>query len=421
MNKVVKFMNDSCKFGNYLLLYFTFIVKMKRLFLVLFLLQLWSVRSQELELKLSESISDCTGASNILQSGTYSLEFTGKSGKINDFVAYPSLDKTLEKNSLWCSFKAPFKGRFTLDAIVADGELDLLIFETQSRTICNDILSGKAEVARIIKAGEKRLGLSLIAASNTLYPLELEAGKEIMICFLLRQKSKAKMDVQFYLEPIDLSNTDKDENSKVVDLRPEKFTHFSTIQLRDALTGNPVTAKMTISGMKSVAALYYGSDFYFCPEKSGKITISVDAAGYFFVDKEEPLSPLSDNEIIIWLEPLGTGKSLQIDNIDFIIGTTNYTPASEPKLRRLKEFLALNAGISIEIQGHVNETGQGTFDGKQISEARAKRVKKYLVENGINKDRLTTVGLGNTKPIYPNPKLASEEQANRRVEIKIIN
>lgn len=414
-------MNDSCKFGNYLLLYFTFIVKMRGFFLILFLLRLWAVKGQELELKLSESISDCTGASNILQSGTYSLEFTGKSGKLKDFSAYPSLANIDEKNSLWCSFKAPFNGRFTLNAIVANGELDLLIFETQSHTICDDILSGKAEIARIIKAGDKQLGLSLIAAENTLYPLELDAGKEIMICFLLRQKSKIKMDVHFDLEPINLLNTDKNENSKVVDLRPEKYTHFSTIQIRDAITGNPVTAKMTISGMKSVAALYYGSDFYFYPDKSGKITISVDAVGYFFVDKEEPLSPLSNNEIIVWLEPLGKGKSLQLDNIDFIIGTTNYTPASEPKLRRLKEFLALNAGISIEIQGHVNETGQGTFDGKQISEARAKRVKKYLVENGINKDRLTTVGLGNTKPIYPDPKLAAEEQANRRVEIKIIN
>jgi outer membrane protein OmpA-like peptidoglycan-associated protein len=394
---------------------------MSELLLILTFLLVTSVYGQESEWKLSESISDCTGASNILQSGSYSLEFTGKSGKIKDFTAYPSLANLIEKNSLWCSFKAPFKGRFTLEAIVGEGEIDMLIFESQSRTLCNDILSGKAEIARIIKAGDNRLGLSLIAAENTLFPLELEAGKEIMICFLLREKTKKKMDVQFYLEPIDLLNTDKNENSKIVDLRPEKFTHFSTIQLRDAITGNPVTAKMTVSGMKSVAALYYGSDFYFCPEKSGKITISVDAAGYFFVDKEEPLSPLSDNEIIIWLEPLGTGKSLQIDNIDFIIGTTNYTPASEPKLRRLKEFLALNAGISIEIQGHVNETGQSSFDGQKISEARAKRVKKYLVENGINKDRLTTVGLGNTKPIYPNPKLASEEQANRRVEIKIIN
>lgn len=394
---------------------------MKGLLLILFFLQFAAVIGQEAELKLSESISDCTGASNILQTGTYTLEFTGKSGKIKDFIAYPSLTNLIEKNSLWCSFKAPFKGRFTLEALVEDGEIDMLIFESETRTLCNDILNGKAEIARLIKAGSNRLELSLIAAENTLYPLELEAGKEIMICFLLREKAKKKMEVQFNLEPIDLMNTDKNEDSKVVDLRPEKYENSSIIQLRDAITGNPVTAKMTISGMKSVAALYYGSDFYFCPEKSGKITISVDAAGYFFVDKVTPISPLSNNEIIVWLEPLGTGKSLQLENIDFIIGTTNYTPESEPKLRRLKEFLALNAGIKIEIQGHVNETGQSSFDGQKISEARAKRVKKYLVENGINKDRLTTVGLGNSKPIYPNPKLASEEQANRRVEIKIIN
>lgn len=394
---------------------------MRKLLLILSFLFTCSVFGQDTEWKLSESIADCTGASAILQAGTYTLEFTGKSGKIKDLIAYPSLDKTPEKNSLWCSFKAPFKGRFTLDALVPSGAIDLIIFETQSSNTCHDILSGKAEIARIITAGENRLSLSLIAAQNTLYPMELDAGKEIMICFLLRQKTKLKMDVQFYLEPIELTGNTSTENSKIVDLRPEKFAHFTLIQLRDSETGSPVTAKMTMAGMKGVAALYYGSDFYFCPEKSGKITLSVDAAGYFFVDKDEPLSPLSDNEIVIWLEPLGTGKSLQIDNIDFIIGTSNYTPASEPKLRRLKEFLALNAGVTVEIQGHVNETGQGSFDGKQVSEARAKRVKKYLIENGINKDRLTTVGFGNSKPIYPNPKLAAEEQANRRVEIKILN
>jgi outer membrane protein OmpA-like peptidoglycan-associated protein len=43
----------------------------------------------------------------------------------------------------------------------------------------------------------------------------------------------------------------------------------------------------------------------------------------------------------------------------------------------------------------------------------------YLVENGILKERMTAVGYGNSKPIYPNAKLADEEQANRRVEILV--
>jgi outer membrane protein OmpA-like peptidoglycan-associated protein len=44
---------------------------------------------------------------------------------------------------------------------------------------------------------------------------------------------------------------------------------------------------------------------------------------------------------------------------------------------------------------------------------------QYLVDNGIAKERMTAVGYGNTRPVYANPKLASEEQANRRVEILI--
>jgi flagellar motor protein MotB len=32
---------------------------------------------------------------------------------------------------------------------------------------------------------------------------------------------------------------------------------------------------------------------------------------------------------------------------------------------------------------------------------------------------MTSVGYGNSKPIYPDPKNAFEEQANRRVEIVV--
>ena len=50
---------------------------------------------------------------------------------------------------------------------------------------------------------------------------------------------------------------------------------------------------------------------------------------------------------------------------------------------------------------------------------RAKQVRKYLIYNGIHPSRMTAEGYGNTKPIFPNPKQAYEEQANRRVEILI--
>jgi outer membrane protein OmpA-like peptidoglycan-associated protein len=81
--------------------------------------------------------------------------------------------------------------------------------------------------------------------------------------------------------------------------------------------------------------------------------------------------------------------------------------------------MALNSDVNIEIQGHVFLIGDNGLASQKLSEARAKRVMAYLVDNGINKNRMTAVGYGNTRPIYPTPKFAYEEQANRRVEILV--
>ena len=159
--------------------------------------------------------------------------------------------------------------------------------------------------------------------------------------------------------------------------------------VRDVETGNPVMANLSITGIKDIQALYNGSDFYISVDRSGKIQLKVDAEGYFFVDREEPVSAGSDNEIVIWMEPLGEGKSMQIDEIEFVPGTSEFLSTSEPKLRRLKDFLALNAAVKVEIQGHVHATGENTFAAQKLSEARAKRVLNYLVDNGIDKNRLT--------------------------------
>ena len=58
---------------------------------------------------------------------------------------------------------------------------------------------------------------------------------------------------------------------------------------------------------------------------------------------------------------------------------------------------------------------------QRLSEDRAKAVKKFLKNNGILPDRMTTKGYGNTKMKYEKPKKTWQEEANRRVEILIIN
>jgi outer membrane protein OmpA-like peptidoglycan-associated protein len=47
-------------------------------------------------------------------------------------------------------------------------------------------------------------------------------------------------------------------------------------------------------------------------------------------------------------------------------------------------------------------------------------VRDYLIQRGIEPERLATKGAGNTQMIYPDPQTEWETQANRRIEIEVI-
>ncbi len=367
----------------------------------------------------SDAISDCSGAMNILQPGNFSIQFTGKGGNLKDFMAYPSLANIKESNSVWCAYKAPFKGRLTINADVSAGPLQMIVFESETGDIIKDLAAGTAEIRRLVLSKDSHCGLNLVTADNVLYPIELNQGKNILICFLSIPKEKTKLELYVNFEPTDGELKETAEGGKLLDLRKNKSEDALQILLRDVETGNPIIANMTLTGIKDLTGTYQASDFYVTVDRSGKIKIQVDAEGYFFVDREEPVSAGSDNEVVVWMEPLGEGKSMQIDEIEFVPGTSEFLETAIPKMRRVKDFLAMNSAVKIEIQGHVHATGENTLAGQKLSEARAKRVMQWLSENGIDKSRMTAVGYGNTKPIYPEAKFAYEEQANRRVEIKV--
>ena len=62
------------------------------------------------------------------------------------------------------------------------------------------------------------------------------------------------------------------------------------------------------------------------------------------------------------------------------------------------------AGKAIEIQGHVDASGEPGRD-QQLSEARADEVKRLLVERGVAAERLRPVGYGSTRPESQAPEL----------------
>jgi outer membrane protein OmpA-like peptidoglycan-associated protein len=67
------------------------------------------------------------------------------------------------------------------------------------------------------------------------------------------------------------------------------------------------------------------------------------------------------------------------------------------------------------VEGHTDSQGSASFN-QDLSHRRAESVRLYLVSHGIAADRVTSEGLGLTRPIADNTS-AEGRANNRRVEI----
>lgn len=111
---------------------------------------------------------------------------------------------------------------------------------------------------------------------------------------------------------------------------------------------------------------------------------------------------------------------IEIPGIEYDLGKSTLRPDSKKKLDELVEFLKLNDNLIIEISSHTDLRGSDMANLK-LSEARAKSVSDYLIENGIPAVRLTAKGYGETQPIIPKAKTEEEHQKNRRTAFRTLS
>lgn len=364
------------------------------------------------------SIADCNGAVSIVRPISYQLEFTGNTGYYFDLAAYPRLTDFEEKNSIWAEFTAPFTGEFSLNAISPESQIQLIVFKTFTADPCKELEKGMAEIQRLIRFADS-LGLSKKTRKNYLNVIELMQGETIYLYFNTQEELKSKLNLEIRFDP----KVDEEEiksMKKVVDQTLDPTLKKIQIYLRDAETGFPIQGQLVITENRFLNAMYRGSEFIFDINAYSKISVNVFAEGYFFAERNEKIYPENNFEMVIWMEPMSPGKQVEIKGIEFNMGSAEFRNGAEIQLRKLRDFLLLNYNTRIEIQGHVHEIGEGSVLGKRLSYARAKRVLEYLVENGIDRTRLEAVGYGNEHMKFPEAKTTIEEQANRRVEIKIL-
>jgi len=100
----------------------------------------------------------------------------------------------------------------------------------------------------------------------------------------------------------------------------------------------------------------------------------------------------------------------------FDTGSDWIRPESTPTLKEIGDMLKDHADLKLTIEGHTDNVGSAASN-RELSAKRAAAVKAFLVNTyGIDAGRLTSVGLGDSKPSTPNTT-AEGRQQNRRVEL----
>jgi len=105
-------------------------------------------------------------------------------------------------------------------------------------------------------------------------------------------------------------------------------------------------------------------------------------------------------------------------NITFATDSSDLSPAFFDVLTSVSKVMQEFDKTVVEVAGHTDSTGSDAYN-QSLSERRANSVSRYLQSQGINSQRLITVGMGESRPVADNSTPAGR-QANRRVEITMV-
>ncbi|MCK0160395.1 OmpA family protein [Allomuricauda sp. F6463D] len=109
-----------------------------------------------------------------------------------------------------------------------------------------------------------------------------------------------------------------------------------------------------------------------------------------------------------------TNEIYVLDHVNFNFDRFDLQPKAEQSLRDVYEYLKQNPDLKVAISGHTDDLGSNEYNDL-LSRERAGVVTQYLIDLGLDKQRITSKGLGDSRPL--DTTLTDEaRRKNRRVE-----
>jgi OmpA-OmpF porin, OOP family len=197
--------------------------------------------------------------------------------------------------------------------------------------------------------------------------------------------------------------------------------------VRDKETRAPLLAKIELINLaKNEVESLVESDsvtgeYLMVLTQGAEYALYVNKQNYLFQSLNFNYSEVSNFEPIVMnieLEPVKEGSIAILQNIFFDHDKFDLKERSITELQKITKFLIENEHTRVEIGGHTDNSGSASYN-QQLSEKRARSVYNYLINNGIQSNRLSIRGYGSEHPIASNDTKEGMER-NRRIVFKII-
>ncbi len=211
---------------------------------------------------------------------------------------------------------------------------------------------------------------------------------------------------------------------EVRDMKSMQLLPGSTVKLFDeagtlleeVLVGKDGTFTFNTEPNKKYKIMAF-KDFYIPAEA----TFDTSQKGKVYIDLQMKVESYYDAEDIINKKDDGT-VLIDLENIYFDLDKWNIKPQAAEVLNVLLGILKKYPYMEIQIGSHTDTRASEMYN-LRLSNKRAASALEYLVQNGIDRKRLRSIGYGESKPliICPNNDCTEQEHAtNRRCTFMIL-
>lgn len=342
-----------------------------------------------------------------------------------------------EHNTVWYKFTIPYDAvlEFDIVPIYPEDDFDYMLFNYSGPAFCQTIIDDEAvpvrsnisrknvEVQGYTGLKEGAIEEYVPSGPGDSYSRALNVKKGQMYYLLVDNPFRENRGhyVYLYFNKLDGSDPRKREEPEQKEYNPLKTRLDITI--RDKETGQPLKAFVSVEGTSDGIPL----EFEGVSDKSLELVsyraydVSAVTKGYMMNSKSIMPARDSSYSIEVELRKIKKGDRMTLDDIKFVEDKAEFLEKSKPALRKLLKFMSENPEVSVEIGGHVNGlSSRNRKEYKVLSNDRAEEVYEYLKTSGVNDSRMKVKGYGNSEMLFPEPVNKGQEEANRRVEIKIL-